>query len=126
MISNRKPVVVIFARAPRMGVVKKRLATDIGRYNACKFYLHNTDRVIRRLSVHPFWELKLCISPANVRGICRIWPMTEYIFGQCRGDLGKRMEQAILQFQTRPVLLVGSDIPDINRNDILEGFFSLI
>ncbi len=125
MLSNRKPVVIIFARAPRLGLVKKRLASSIGRYRACKFHFHNTNRLIRRLSVNPYWETKLYVSPEDAQGICRIWPMAKEIFGQCFGDLGKRMEQAMLQFETQPVLLVGSDIPEVNRNDVLDGFKAL-
>jgi len=49
---------VIFARAPRYGRVKTRLAKDIGKQPALRFYQRNLERLINRMRQGP-WQLHI-------------------------------------------------------------------
>ena len=45
--------------------------------------------------------------------------------GQGDGDLGRRMERALIRFRANPVVLIGSDIPDIDDSHIAAAFEAL-
>ena len=120
-----RPVVIIFARVPRLGAVKRRLAAGVGMHEAYEFYKRSFSNLVRSLSLHPHWDLELCVTPNNVRGLNRIWCHSETITFQSCGDLGVRMERAIAKHEYSPVLLVGSDIPGILPSDIENGIRAL-
>jgi len=125
MGSAQKPVVIVFARAPRLGAVKTRLAAGVGKRAAFRFYVETTGAIIRRLANQPRWEIELCITPENAAGLDRVWPGKFPVTGQGGGNLGRRMERAMMRYPSRPVILIGSDIPDIRVNDIAAGFRAL-
>lgn len=52
------------------------------------------------------------------------WVHTERM-GQGDGDLGRRMELALSRFRSNPVVLIGSDIPDIDASHIATAFEAL-
>ena len=55
---------VIFARAPQFGRVKRRLAGAIGPVAAMRFYRLTLDRQIRNLSRDRRWTVWLFVTPA--------------------------------------------------------------
>jgi rSAM/selenodomain-associated transferase 1 len=108
-------VVILFARAPRLGTVKRRLACDIGGMAALGFYRNILSRTIRELHRLRGCELVLAITPD--RALARHPPHWRAI-GQGQGDLGARMRNAFKKFPDRRVVLVGADIPDLQAADI--------
>ena len=54
---------VIMARAPRLGCVKRRLAGDIGEIEALRFYRGHTARLLRDMARDPRWETWLAVTP---------------------------------------------------------------
>lgn len=110
-----RPVVIVFARAPGLGMVKRRLAKDIGDRAALRIYRATLHRLLRRLSMLRGVDIVLALTPrpAPLPGT----PRFEQI-GQGRGDLGARMAAAFARFPYRRVVLIGSDIPDISAQDI--------
>ena len=116
---------IIFARVPRLGAVKRRLAAGVGMHEAYQFYVRSFSNLVRSLSSHPHWDLELCVTPKNVGGVNRILCHSETITFQSLGDLGLRMERAIAKHEYSPVLLVGSDIPGILPSDIENGIRAL-
>lgn len=120
----RRGVVVIFARYPRLGVVKTRLAAGIGRRAARQFYIETTGTVIRRLQ-NPKWDLCVAITPDSGGGISSFWPTAPTVFSQGQGDLGARMERAMMRFENRPAVIVGSDIPDLDGGHVAAAFDAL-
>lgn len=106
---------VIFARAPQFGRVKRRLAVAIGPAAAMRFYRQTLDHQIRTLSRDRRWTVWLFLTPdparrrANVRG-------------QGRGDLGQRMKRPFRLLPPGPVVLVGSDIPAMRPSHIAQAF----
>jgi len=111
---------VIFARAPQFGRVKRRLAREVGAAEAMRFYRATLGRQIATLSRDPRWTVWLFVTPDTEthhpawRGM-RVRP-------QGAGDLGQRM---LLPFRTLPpgpIVLIGSDIPAMRPSHIARAF----
>ena len=117
-----KPLVVIFARAPRYGAVKTRLARDIGATDTLRFYKRTLDLIVRRLRRDPRFEVALAITPDHARAG---FPPGLALIPQERGDLGQRMVRALRRAGSRPAVVIGSDVPDITRAHIHAAFAAL-
>jgi rSAM/selenodomain-associated transferase 1 len=115
-----KPVLILFGRVPRRGAVKRRLAAGIGADAAYGFYRRMFDSLPRRLFDRR-WRIVLALTP--LRADWRL-PAGVDVWPQARGDLGARMRRALLRARG-PALLIGTDIPDVSRGDIAEGFRAL-
>ncbi len=113
---TRRAHLVVMARAPRLGAVKRRLARDIGALAALNFYRRNLTRLSRELGRDPRWTLWLAVTPdrAARRGV-----------PQGRGDLGARMGRFLRQLPPGPVVIVGTDIPDLGRGHIVQALRAL-
>ena len=114
---------VIFARAPQRGRVKRRLAEEIGWPTALGFYRRTLARQIRRLASDRRWSVWLFVTPDDClghpawRGIPR-----RRVRRQGGGDLGRRMKLPFQVLPPGPVVLVGSDIPTIDGHHIAAAF----
>jgi rSAM/selenodomain-associated transferase 1 len=115
-----KPTLVIFARAPRLGGVKRRLAAGIGRRAALDFHRTNTESLILRLGRDRRWRTKLAVTSEAWR-----WPPHIARIIQRGPDLGVRMANAMADASLGPVILVGSDIPGITPQEISRAFHAL-
>lgn len=122
---RRRPVVIVFARAPQVGAVKRRLAAGIGTDAAHRFYRETTRRLLRRIAGDPRWEVHLAVTPDAATRRGRFWPARLPRFAQGRGDLGVRMARTMQRFPHRPVVLVGSDIPDLSAHHIAAALAAL-
>jgi rSAM/selenodomain-associated transferase 1 len=111
---------VIFAKAPRLGLAKRRLAADIGMVAAWRFQRIALDRAVRTLATDPRWECLLATTGGPAR-----WPGGVRRMQQPRGDLGERMDRVMRAFGPGPVVIVGSDIPDITPRHIDAAFRAL-
>ena len=108
-------------KAPVAGRVKTRLGHDIGMTNAAWWYRHQTARLLRRLR-DPRWHIVLAVAKAPNQPDPRIWPKELHRMDQGTGDLGQRMKRLLARFQTTPALIIGSDIPQIEKRHIAEAF----
>jgi rSAM/selenodomain-associated transferase 1 len=114
---------VIFARAPQFGRVKRRLAGAIGPVAAMRFYRLTLDRQIRTLSRDRRWTVWLFVTPDQAaghpawRGIGRA-----SVRSQGQGDLGRRMKQPFRLLPPGPLVLVGSDIPAMRPRHVARAF----
>ena len=114
--------VVVFARAPRLGTVKRRLARDIGDRAALRFHVATLHGLLRSLRRDRRFRTVLAVTPdgAHVR---LPWPVPR--IGQKRGDIGARMDRACRRFPRGNVLIIGSDIPDACAADAVAAFRAL-
>jgi hypothetical protein len=117
-----KDTVVVFARAPRLGAVKRRLAAELGDRAALRFHVATLTRLLRALAAEPRVRTVLAVTPDRARvrvphGMARM--------PQGRGDLGVRMHRAFRRFPHGRVALIGSDIPDANARDLVAAFRAL-
>ncbi|MCO6418186.1 hypothetical protein JYK14_18745, partial [Siccirubricoccus sp. KC 17139] len=59
---------ILFARAPRLGRVKRRLAAGIGPLAALRFHRAQLATLIRRLGRDRRWRTELALTPDRARG----------------------------------------------------------
>jgi hypothetical protein len=112
---------VIFARRPRLGVGKRRLAADVGDVEAVRFARHALDRLTRTLGRDPRWRLWLAVAPDRPLD----WVRTGTPVPQGGGDLGERLTRVIRSLPPGPVVILGSDTPTVTRTDVAAAFRSL-
>lgn len=117
-----KDTVVVFARAPRLGAVKRRLAKEIGDRAALHFHRATLRRLLRMLSADRRFCTVVSVTPD--RAMLRL-PHRVIRIRQGSGDIGQRMHRALRQFPRGRVVIIGSDIPDANAADIALAFRAL-
>ncbi|MDU8942554.1 TIGR04282 family arsenosugar biosynthesis glycosyltransferase [Rhodophyticola sp. MJ-SS7] len=118
---DRRPALIVMVKAPRPGRVKTRLGRDLGMVPAAWWYRHQVRRLLRRLR-DPRWRIVLAVAPDLDPLHLRTWPSDVVQMPQGRGDLGARMARALHAVRGAPALLIGSDIPGIDRAVIGEAF----
>jgi glycosyltransferase A (GT-A) superfamily protein (DUF2064 family) len=101
-----KPTLLVFARAPAIGVGKTRLARDVGRVEAWRVSRAMTADLLRRLRDRR-WGLVVRVAPDRARfpGF-RVEP-------QGPGDLGLKLQRALRDHARGPVAVIGTDAPDV-------------
>ncbi len=117
-----KDTAIVFARAPRLGAVKRRLAAEIGDRAALRFHTANLSRLLRALARDRRFQTLVTVTPdrAFIRlphGVARI--------AQGRGDLGARMARALARFRRGRAVLLGCDIPDAGAADVRAALHAL-
>lgn len=115
-------ICLVFARAPRLGAVKRRLARDLGDRAALRFHTGTTMRLLRALAADRRFATMLAQTPDPPRAR---WHVPVPRIGQGRGDLGARMERACARFPHAQVVIVGSDIPRLGASDVAAAFRAL-
>jgi rSAM/selenodomain-associated transferase 1 len=119
-----RPTVILFARAPRLGAVKRRLAKGIGARAALRFYRATLSATARPIARDRRWRTVLATTPRGARTdwthfVPRGTPRLE----QPRGDLGARMAGCMKRYPR--AVLAGSDIPDLRPDDIAAAIRAL-
>jgi rSAM/selenodomain-associated transferase 1 len=112
-----RDTVIVFARAPRLGTVKRRLARDIGDRAALRFHIATLTALLRALKACRRFDVVLAITPDRTR--VRL-PVPIQRIDQGHGDLGRRMGRALGRY--RRVALMGCDIPQANAADVTAAF----
>ena len=123
MNANRH--LVIMARAPRLGVGKRRLAQDLGALAAWRFQRHMLRQVLRRLGGDPRWTTWLAVTPDRAAHKPTHWARRTRVIPQGAGNLGARMERLLCTRPPGPVVVVGSDIPDLDASHVAQAFRAL-
>ncbi len=113
-----KDTVIVFARAPRLGAVKRRLARGIGAMPALRFYRGQLAATLKAARGDGRWRMVVAATPDRAR-----WPLRAARIAQGRGDLGARMARALAGY--RRAVLIGSDIPGLARADLAAAFRAL-
>jgi len=115
---------VVFAKPPLAGRAKTRLARDVGSAQAASFYRLATGRLLHRLGRDPRWETALAVNalPAE-RFAC--WPAAIPRLSQGGGSLGDRMGRVMAALPPGPVVVIGTDSPQIEPSDIASAFGAL-
>jgi rSAM/selenodomain-associated transferase 1 len=114
--------VILFARAPRLGVGKTRLARDIGRIAARRFQREMLRANLRELPRGP-WRFRVAVADPRDRA----HPAFDGVatLPQAPGDLGARMRDALAQAPPGPAVIVGGDIPGITAGHLRAAFRAL-
>jgi rSAM/selenodomain-associated transferase 2 len=93
--SDRNPVLLIFAKAPRPGTVKSRLAVELGEARAAELYRSMGRQVIDQVRGGPF-RVVVCYDPPDAEPEVANWLGRHGLefWPQSTGDLGARMSDA--------------------------------
>lgn len=120
---------VVFAKAPRMGRVKRRLAKDLGVVATWEFYRKVQRNLLNRLSSNKGWRSWLAVTPDKAATEKPFWPTGQnahwIAIDQGPGDLGIRMARMLYELPPGPVVIVGTDIPGLNKEHIEQAFKAL-
>ena len=110
---------VIFTRTPAFGVGKRRLAAGIGELATLRFQRFMLAGLRRRLGQDRRWRTWLALTPDRA-GLGRA-----NVLPQGGGDLGKRLRKLLRTLPPGPVVVIGSDTPDVMPADIADAFHAL-
>ncbi|MGQ0672955.1 MAG: TIGR04282 family arsenosugar biosynthesis glycosyltransferase [Hyphomicrobium sp.] len=113
---------VVMVKEPHAGRVKTRLARGMGAVAATGFYRHATAALLSRLGGE--WTTLLAVSPDTARS-SPAWPRTLARIGQGRGNLGQRMQRIMNRLPPGPVVIIGSDCPEVDAAHIRAAFRAL-
>ncbi len=121
-----KQALIIFTRNPEIGKCKTRLAKTIGNEAALEIYKHllkHTADIIKNVSADRYVFYSESIQKED------LWVPDFFKKKLQEGsDLGERMENAfseLFQIGYEKVLIIGSDLLDLNAEIISEGFQKL-
>ncbi len=107
--------IIVFARVPRLGEVKSRLAARTGQMQALDIYRHLLRRVLGQVAAVEHVVRELCIFGDDTEGECASLAkeFNLSLAVQVGNDLGERMYRRLLHHtqQGRPSVLIGSDCP---------------
>ena len=112
---------VIFARQPRLGVGKRRLAADVGDLAALRFSRWALARLLRELAGDRRWSLWIATSPDRPT----TWVRRGQPLPQGPGDLGERLKRVVRQLPPGPAVIIGADTPGVTRTDVARAFATL-
>lgn len=122
---ENKNLLIIFTRNPELGKVKKRLAAKTGKKAALdiyRFLLKHTAEITRELSADKEVHYSERIPTED------LWDETYSKKVQKGEDLGERMKNAFQQgFEAgyRNIIIIGSDLYDLNHSDLIRAFQAL-
>ncbi len=112
---------VILARRPGYGAGKRRLAAEVGDLAAWRFQRSALETLVRELAQNPRWITWLAVTPDRpTKWVTRAKPI-----GQGPGDLGARLTRLAHALPPGPLIVIGSDAPQVNRHDVAAGFQAL-
>jgi rSAM/selenodomain-associated transferase 1 len=114
--------VFVFARAPLLGTVKRRLAREIGERAALDFHRATLARLLRALARDRRFTTVLAATPDRV---AMRWPVRTEMVWQGGGDLGARMHRLMRRCPRGRAVIVGCDIPDLTAGDVAAAFRAL-
>ena len=116
-MKNPEPLIQIFCKAPVLGKVKTRLIQEMGERLALDLYQQMLERLMADFSAGTL-KTELWVSPDKDHVFFE--PHAVPRFQQAGPDLGVRMSTALHDGLARheSVILVGTDLPLINRSYI--------
>lgn len=115
---------VIMVKAPVLGRVKTRLAADVGGVAAVGFYRSTAAAVVARLAADTRWRTVLAVAPDPAVQTPMFDPAVTRV-AQGSGDLGDRLTTVARGLPPGRTVIIGTDIPGVQRADIADAFSEL-
>ncbi len=126
--TNQSQCIIFFVKAPVYGTVKTRMAEHTGAHGALMLYkafAADTLATLKRMDL----PLRIFYQPAGHAELVRGWlGNSTPLIAQKGATLGERMHYALCSCTAEgfdSIILVGSDIPDLNENIINQAFLTL-
>ena len=127
---TQPPRIVIFAKAPVAGLAKTRLIPALGAQGAARLAAALLEHAVAQALASGVGPVELCVTPAPADPLWSgLAPQATLTWSdQGDGDLGERMARAAQRVlgAGEPVLLMGTDCPDLTAGRIREAAASLI
>jgi rSAM/selenodomain-associated transferase 1 len=120
--STFAPRLIVMAKSPAAGRVKRRLSREIGMIGAIGFYRACLANTLARLQGDPRWDFYVAISPDRDAFSARLRRSRAKLLAQGGGDLGTRMQRIFASLPPGPAIIVGGDIPAISASSIAQAF----
>lgn len=110
-----KATLLIYAKPPRMGLAKTRLAAGLGLTEARRV-AHMTLARTMRAACGGHWTSLLYITPDKALGdsVGGLWPASLARRSQGYGGLTERLDKGLAEAPPGPVLFIGADAPDLS------------
>ena len=128
-LKKRNNSIIVFIRYPRNGQVKTRLAETTSREFAVKFYKSCAENLVKNVKKISSINRFVFYSDKNEKKEIINWLGTKLFFAPQEGDtLGRRMKNAfekILSTGAQKVIIIGTDIPDLSKEIIVDAFDKL-
>lgn len=128
---SRPAALLVFAKAPRPGAVKTRLADAVGPEGAAEAYRRMGRMIATRLADAPA-EMTVCFDPPDAEPEVRRWldPLPHRYLSQGDGDLGERMARMVRRALTGPghagrAVVVGTDAPAVDAHTVARALKAL-
>ena len=112
----KRPQILIFAKPPRIGLAKTRLAKSLGSSVTARRIATAIQARTVRAALRGPWDTVLYTAPDKElsNSLGGIWPVHLERRSQGTGNLGDRMSKGLSEAPAGPVLFIGSDAPDIS------------
>lgn len=112
----KRPQILIFAKPPRIGLSKTRLAKSLGSSVTARRIATAIQARTLRAALRGPWDTVLYTAPDKEldNSLGGIWPVHLERRSQGTGNLGDRMSKGLREAPAGPVLFIGSDAPDIS------------
>ncbi|MEM9178251.1 MAG: TIGR04282 family arsenosugar biosynthesis glycosyltransferase [Pseudomonadota bacterium] len=123
----KRAQVLIFAKPPRIGLAKTRLAKSLGSSVAARRIATALQAKTLRASLRGPWDTILYTAPDHEldNSLGGIWPAHLERRSQGSGHLGDRLSKGLREAPAGPVLFIGSDAPDISTALLREAVRAL-
>ncbi|HSD92391.1 MAG TPA: TIGR04282 family arsenosugar biosynthesis glycosyltransferase [Methyloceanibacter sp.] len=114
---------VVMAKSPVLGRIKRRLSGDIGEVAALRFYRTCLAHTLLRLTRDKRWRCLVAVAP-DCDVAARLSPSLGRLarLPQGAGDLGRRMQRIFDRLPPGPVVIVGGDIPALSPRHVADAF----
>lgn len=126
---NATRTLLVFARVPERGLVKTRLALELGQEAALGIYLRMAEQVIASVRTSDMYETVICYTPAHDELAMRAWLGSDLKLLPQRGEnLGLRMREAIEEVKrggAGQVVVIGTDCPAVESQTVVHAFSAL-
>lgn len=112
----RRAHLLIYAKPPRMGLAKTRLARSLGSPTQARRIAMMTLARTMRAAMAGAWTPVLYTAPDSAldESLGGIWPAKLARRSQGRGDLTDRLNKGLSEAPPGPVLFIGADAPDLS------------
>lgn len=123
--------IIVFAKAPVAGLAKTRLIPALGATGAARLAALMLKHAVEQALVSEVGTVEVCVTPAPEdplwSGLLPQHPALR-MSDQGHGDLGERMARAAQRALDagHPVLLMGTDCPDLSAERIREAAANLL
>ena len=118
-----KPELFVFAKRADMGRSKTRLARDIGPVQAQRLYRAMTVQILRNVQ-DPRWTTYIYGTPERAIGDVPDWDGFLQR-AQPGGSLSPRLADLFCQTPRRPIIVIGTDCPQVKASDIAAAIRAL-